>query len=213
MKLQCIVPATHPIIEWLVKWSAFTHNAFQIKKNGKTPIEMRRGRVFNKAIAGFGENVLYKERRDQKNKIDKMDVMWLRGVYLGVDPHAEETLIGTPEGVISAHSVRRLPKSEGWSKETVLAVTGTPEEPTPGSTQSRPPISIRDEIQSEVPATETVARSEPEPTLRAAPVHKKDYEKHGYTEGCGGCRSMRAGFDRSTHHTRACRQRMKKLLR
>ena len=34
--------------------------------------------------------------------------MWLRGIWVGVDPHAEETLIGTPEGIITAHSVRRL---------------------------------------------------------------------------------------------------------
>ena len=58
-KLQCILPATHPVTQWIVKWAAFTHNAFQVKKNGKTPIEMKRGREFSKAVAGIGENVLY----------------------------------------------------------------------------------------------------------------------------------------------------------
>ena len=212
-KLKCIIPATHATMPWLVKWAAFTHNAFQHKRNGKTPIEMRRGRPFNKAVAGFGESVLYKERRDQKAKVDKLDVMWLRGIYLGVDAHAEETLIGTPEGVITAHSVRRLPKDMRWDKEQVLAVVGTPEEPTPGKVSSQPPISIRVDVESNVPPSEPVPRYEPEATLRAAPVYKKDYERFGYTEGCGGCRGMQSGFDRSTHHSKSCRQRMERLLK
>ena len=36
--------------------------------------------------------------------------------------------------------------------------------------------------------------------------------KFGYTEGCRGCRNMKSGFTRSTHHSNECRTRMEELM-
>ena len=63
-KLKCIIPATHPIVQWIIKHAAFTHNICQVKRrSGKTAYEKWRGRKFDKAIAEIGEKVLYKQRR------------------------------------------------------------------------------------------------------------------------------------------------------
>ena len=61
-KLKCIIPATHPKVQWIVKHATFTHNVCQVKKNGKTPYEMWRGKKFDKAVAEVGEKVSYKQR-------------------------------------------------------------------------------------------------------------------------------------------------------
>ena len=38
-KLKCIIPAEHPMMQWLVKWASLTHNVFQVKRNGKRRIK------------------------------------------------------------------------------------------------------------------------------------------------------------------------------
>ena len=43
-------------------------------------------------------------------------------------------------------------------------------------------------------------------------IRRKDVERHGYTEGCEGCRAVsRGGVSRN--HTEACRQRIEKAIR
>ena len=34
-KLKCIIPAEHPMMQWLVTRASLTHNVFQVKSNGK----------------------------------------------------------------------------------------------------------------------------------------------------------------------------------
>ena len=186
-KLKCIIPATHPVMQWIVKWASFTHSECQVKRCGKTPYEKLTGHEFNKKVAQIGESILYKERRKAGAKQEKLDVLWLKGTYLGVDPRAEEVLVGTAEGVITAHSVRRRPESERWVKDDVLQVVGVPEEPVPGENSIQPPIEIRCEIESETPARAAIPRSDHAPQVRGIKLYKADFVKHGYSILCGGC--------------------------
>ena len=43
-------------------------------------------------------------------------------------------------------------------------------------------------------------------------IKKVDFERHGYTEGCEGCRRMMTGSMTLRPHTRECRDRMEKLM-
>ena len=211
-KIKTIIPATHPIMSWIVQWSAFTHTRCQVGRDGATAYERLKKKNFNRPIAQLGEKILYKEIKESGSKREKLDVMWLRGVWIGVDNHAEEALVGTEDGVIRAHSVRRLPVQERWRKEAVLAVKGTPEEPVPGRGVIQAPVVIRAEIDSDIPrSAPDVAEAEP-PRVRSGMIYKQDYEEHGYSENCPGCSHMRLGMDKRPH-TSVCRKRTEEILK
>ena len=55
------------------------------------------------------------------------------------------------------------------------------------------------------------ARAEEGP--RRAYLKKKDFEKHGYTAGCEGCRRLRAGGMTARPHTQECRARIEERLK
>ena len=211
-KIKTIIPATHPIMAWIVQWAAFTHNKCQVGRDGATPYERLKKKKFTRPIVQFGEKVLYKEIRESANKKEKLDVMWLRGVWIGVDDHAEEALIGTEEGVVRAHSVKRLPAQDRWRKEAVLAVKGTPEEPVPGRGVIPVPVVIRAEVESEVPQSSPKVAEVEVPRVRSGMIYRQDYEEHGYTANCPGCTHMRLRMDKRPH-TPECRQRMEEILK
>merc|ERR1712237_210214 len=52
-----------------------------------------------------------------------------------------------------------------------------------------------------------------EHSARKTYLKKKDFEKHGFTEGCEGCKRMRAGGMDARPHSAQCRQRMEEQLK
>ena len=46
--------------------------------------------------------------------------------WLGIVPHTDETLVGTPDGAIKTASVKILESDAQWSLEDVRAVVGYP---------------------------------------------------------------------------------------
>ena len=51
----------------------------------------------------------------------KVDAKFHDGIWLGLRMKSDESIIGTPSGVIKAKTARRLP--EGWCAEEVLTYT------------------------------------------------------------------------------------------
>ena len=51
-----------------------------------------------------------------------------------------------------------------------------------------------------------------EASARKTYLKTRDFEKHGYTEGCEGCRRMRTGGREVRPHNAQCRQRMEEQL-
>ena len=121
-------------------------------------------------------------------------------------------MIGTAEGVITAHSVRRKPESDRWVKDDVLAIVGTPEEPVPGSDAIQPPISVRVTIVSDVPASNPTTREISPPAVRSVRLYKADYDKYGHTTDCRACQLPIATGVMTKNHTVACRQRMEEAI-
>ena len=54
-------------------------------------------------------------------------------MFLGIREESQEAIIGTSEGVVKAHSLRRKgTHEERWKGEDLDNMVGTPWEPTPG---------------------------------------------------------------------------------
>ena len=63
----------HPLFPWMVEWAAALITRYTVNKNGKTPMEMIRGRAAGKAIAKFGEKVLYQPMRLTNHEPAKLE--------------------------------------------------------------------------------------------------------------------------------------------
>ena len=74
-------------------------------------------------------------------------------------------------------------------------------------------------VNAHTPLNEKDDEDLPDPVARI--VTPKDFsirrdhlEQHGYSEDCGRCRVLRRGGDgKGTHHTLACRERFRKIIR
>ena len=68
---------------------------------------------------------------------------WERGVWLGVFERSSEIIIGTPEGIVKARTVRRKGSAEeSWDVELFNKFTGTPWKMTPEADGENVPLAI-----------------------------------------------------------------------
>ena len=78
---------------------------YKVGEDGKTAYQRWKGRKYARAIAEFGECVIY--CRLGSKGIDKLDERWEEGIWLGSKDESDEILIGTEKGVVKARAVRR----------------------------------------------------------------------------------------------------------
>ena len=182
------------VIQWAVRWAAAMLNRFKAGVDGMTADQRIRGRRCSMPIAVFGERVLYKELADGKADRGKIDSDWKDGIWLGIRGRTGEHIIGTPEGVVKAWSVRRRPDEEKWDISVVNAVKGTPARPKPG--REDPIVFVRIELPRRI---EPGGEQAPGIIPRRVYIKKKDYEQHGFTPGCEGCAEMQDGRGKRPH--------------
>ena len=199
---------SNPILQWLIVGAASIISRYAVGSDGKTAYERVRNRKCSKAVAVTGEVVHFREVRGE-GRTRKSEVQWRKGVWLGVDPRAGETLIGTSEGVLRAHAIRRVRDEEKWDKAVVDALQGTLEHPVPG-VNGDVPVAIRHRVEAEVPAQDVRPRFEETP-IRRMKLFKELFDQHGYTLLCPGCTALRAGTAARTHRD-ACRARIEAAL-
>ena len=53
------IKASHPVLSWIPRQAAATLTRYSIGKDGRTPHQRWKGRVFRKEVAEFGECVWY----------------------------------------------------------------------------------------------------------------------------------------------------------
>ena len=200
--------ALHPITTWIVNHAADVINKFQMGKDGKTSYERVKGKSFKKELVEFGERVFY--RSGKLDKQHKLEPRWKQGVYLGMCRRTGAAFIGDEKDVIRAHAIRRTPVEDRWKPELLKEVKGLPWLMRPseeGSGNQGATTIIRP--QEIIPQVETA----PEEPIRPLRVRLKpsDFEAHGYTGGCPGCRALlRKGRPQS--HSEECRARMEVIL-
>ena len=90
------------------------------------------------------------------------------------------------------------------SIQELNGVRGTPGRPTPGMRDPRIPVRVR------VPE-KPILKEERTSNPRGVRTERRDFEKHGYSDGCEGCIRMQTGGERRSH-TQQCRERMLKAM-
>ena len=83
------------ITQWMIRWAAMLCSRFLVGKDGRTAYERRRGRKCKVPVARFAEKVWYKQIRETKDRKDKFQSEWEKGIWLGHSRASNEVLIGT----------------------------------------------------------------------------------------------------------------------
>ena len=86
-----------------------------------------------------------------------------------------------------------------------------PQRPNPNKPGDHVPVRINfDEPVNLVPEEESTDKKEV--NMRRFRITIPMLNKHGYTEGCEGCRFKQAGLDATRAHSEACRKRLAEAL-
>ena len=128
---------------------------------------------------------------------------WADAVFLGYDRSSNNYLLHTPEGIVKARSMKRLPLPNRWSHETLPSIKSTP-----WSEQQRATPGVR----FQEPAAEPDEPVEPGPPVLVRRFRNNvvDLREHGFTDGCQQCSQIqRYGKARAgLQHTQVCRDRV-----
>ena len=220
-KLGVKVGKGHALYPWLIEWAADLLTRYKVNSEGRTAVEEIRGKKSARSFAQFGEQIMYMPAQTAAGKLDKLDDRYRDGIFLGMRLRSDEILVGTAEGVVKARSVCRHPEGKQWDKDFAASVKGIPRQPVPGFDSDHVPATLgrRRDLEeglvpqeAEIDPEEVVVVEEttvaPEEPMREMYVSKKLIDKHGYTEGCPGCKNLREG-KRSVTHSNKCRDRIR----
>ena len=116
------VTPDHAVYPWMVEWAADLITRYaDVRGTGRTAVQIARGSRSSRAIAEFGEKVLYMPLKTSSTDRRNMDDRYCDGIFLGMRMRSDEVLIGTPGGVVKARSVRRRAEGEKWDLEAAKA--------------------------------------------------------------------------------------------
>ena len=181
------------IVQWMLRWAAMLVSRYLVGKDGRTALERRKGRRCRLVCVPFAETVWYREVRKTKQRENKLETEMKEGVWLGHANQTNEVLIGTEAGVIRVYDIKRKDEKERWNKEKILNMKGTPRQPDP----SKPGAGIPTRVSFDSVDKQDVDGPEPLRAgvdIRRMRITPETLEKHGYTEGCEGCRWQKAGL-------------------
>ena len=60
------------------------------------------------------------------NKVAKIEARWKHGIFVGVRKRSNEIMLSTPEGIVFARSVRRVPFKKRWGQDCIDWVKWAP---------------------------------------------------------------------------------------
>ena len=211
-KAEMSIKPDDAIVLWMIRWSAMCLSRFQVGQDGRTAYERRRGRKCQLPVVPFGEKVWYHQAREGKERKDKFVSEVKEGIWLGHTRSSNEAVVGTKDGVVRAHTIKRREADERWDGKMVREIRGTPQQPDP--TKAGVAIPLR--VNFDPPVDSTPLESRPlrqEKGMRRMMITGKLLEKYGYTEGCEGCKCKRSGMtDVRSDHTEACRARIEAAM-
>ena len=125
----------------------------------------------------------YRLLRVGENGVDKFDSEWRQGVWLGHTRSSNEHVIGTPDGVIRAYTVKRLDSQERWDSALLSKVRGTPQQPDPGKPGQRVPIRVNFDPPAAGAAPPQPPPPDAGPNIRRMNITTKLLDRYGFTEG------------------------------
>ena len=95
----------HPVYSWALIHSAWLHNHFSVKR-AMTSYERTTGRFYSGKVAMYGETVFGYLKTSLKGL-----PQWTKGIWLSKTMSNDCHIIGTPTGIFTTRSIRRLPDS------------------------------------------------------------------------------------------------------
>ena len=134
------IPNESPIISWMVRWAGERLSQHSPGDDGRTPFERIRGERCVAPVIPFGEHVQYLPLKTVHKS--KGEAARRSGVWLGNNERTEESIVGTPHGVIKCRTHNRMDSDHRWNPDVILSMRGTPSEPVLGRTDGMIPVSI-----------------------------------------------------------------------
>ena len=197
------------ILTWLVEYVATLLRRCVVGQDGSTLHEKIKGRTSRRPLGEFGEKVWYKPLR--KDHIKLAPVME-EGIYVGIIDETDEALVVTKNGLAKARDIRRQTEEDRWDPEMVLAIKVTPNVPNEGSLGLRVRTYFQPGLSN--PQVPTPRHEDNEAvSSRRARLTPEDFNRHGLTIGCSGCRAIaRPGVGARGHNER-CRTRTEAELK
>ena len=155
----------HVLIGWMLRHCAWVVNYFQVNGTGRTPYRSIRGTDYTGEVVPVGKCAW-----DET----KLNMRWMRGVFVGKLARTDEFLLLTPKGAMKTRCVRRLEGDNAWDLQFFSLCVGSPWNATARSTQHGPTIQQKDELASGRRAKKLYLR-------------QSILDKYGRTAGCPGC--------------------------
>ena len=125
------------LMGWMLRHCAWVVNNFQVKGTGRTPYRSIRGKDHTGDVVSFGEVCL---ERNHSEDGAKLNMRWMRGVFVGKLDRTDEFLLWTPTGAIKTRWVRRLEGDNALNLQFLNLCAGSPWNATARSTQQKPAI-------------------------------------------------------------------------
>jgi len=206
---QVSIPYGHPILCYIIEYSAFLLNRFEVGHDGMTAIERCKGKKAKTIGIEMGEAIFWK-RKLSGGALGKLTVTWEDGIYLGIRGRSGEVIVGDGKGVWKARSVQRKPVGDRWDPTTSDLVKHVPwrtSDEDPKVDGEKP------EVVKLTPDGEQLQREVMRETVpRKVAIAKQDLEEFGYTAKCPGCLAVLRGTTRQGH-SQDCRRRMQEELK
>ena len=202
------IKGSHPIIAWLIEHAADVLNRYHVGEDGRTPYERLKGKRYQGDAVEFGERIHYKLKKQTMSH--KLEFRWDEGYYLGKVWRTGEAIVGTNKGIVKAGTIRRAGAHRRWDAEGLESIKGLPWHWNPEQEEPTKDLRLRWLTEEEKQAGKAPTPEE-HGTVYRLRLKREDFLRHGFTEGCPGCRAMIAGSTARGHHE-ACRQRMESAI-
>ena len=209
-KIKKSIKPCDNILLWLVEHVGQLYSRYNVGEDGRTPMERLRGRGMARPEFEFAERLLFMPLKPGRG--GKFDPKFHFGIYLGRSGFSNEVVVGTEHGAVRVRTVRRLPEEDRWDAKFIESIVGTPWAPD-GRGEDKP-IGVKISLPEMTKEDERLAKTDiaAEPVVRRAYLRRSDFERHGFTDGCQGCRALQRG-ERAVMHWEKCRLRIENLIK
>eukprot|EP00971_Amphidinium_carterae_P299620 5953018-Amphidinium_carterae.1 len=137
-----------PGFTWMMRHSAWLLARYTVKAHGHTPYFLAFGANYCGELVPFMETVLFRHSLPSHRRLHgvqrfKADSLWAKAVWLGRREQNGEHILGTPNGIQFARTVRRLEPSRRHQIKVLQAMVGTPWAPATrsmGKKRREPPV-------------------------------------------------------------------------
>ena len=112
---------------WLVRHCVWSLTRFATGADGQTAFKRQRGKGYVGETARFGEAVCYRIPLRLQTKMESR--CEADGVFLGKLDLSDEVIVGTPKGIETTRSFRRMTEDRQWTPETLRMFVVVPWNP------------------------------------------------------------------------------------